>query len=122
MLSLFSRPDGSNWTNAFKYLQNENSIYTGIPIGETVAASSSRFLDVRGITSGKRTLENVLAELFDGKYKNSPGHYANMMNETHNTVSTAVSIDPELDGSLGFQDIYNVQVFGRESTTNSSKN
>ena len=95
------RPDGSDWVNAFDYLD-----YGYSSIGENLASTYISLEDIENVEAGNinNSYEKGLAQKIITQYRMSPGHYENMINSDYTNFSTSVRLTE--DGKL-----FNAQIF-----------
>ena len=101
VMDVFShtRPDGRHFITAFGY--SLPNYY----LGENIA---SNYGQASWVEDTSRTFESYMAELFFNQWKNSKGHYDNMVHEDYVTFATSTA----KSGKMEFK---SVQIFGTKS-------
>lgn len=94
-----TRPDGTEFSTAFKYLNNSGLTHQEDRLGENTAMlpSSNPYL----LTSEKKIAE----ELFK-QWKNSPAHYENMIDDSYKYFSFAVSVGRTTANMEEYSELY----------------
>lgn len=106
LLEGHKRPDGSEWYTAFNYLE-------GTPVfaaGENIAFNGLSYAEYEDLRQTTGALEAAMAELFFNQYKNSPGHYANMMGAGHDGMGVSAMFANHDNNSYRMR-VYNTMVF-----------
>lgn len=103
-----TRPDGTEFRTAFTYLNNGGLKDKEQELGENTAQFSSN--NPYTLTSEKR-----IAETLFNYWKNSPGHYANMISDNYKYFSFAASVGRTSANMEEYSELYpiimGVQVF-----------
>mgnify|MGYP000092800566 CR=1 FL=1 len=103
-----TRPDGTEFRTAFTYLNKGGLKDKEQELGENTAQFSSN--NPYTLTSEKK-----IAETLFNYWKNSPGHYANMISDNYKYFSFAASVDRASSNMEEYSELYpivmGVQVF-----------
>lgn len=102
-----SRPDGSPWYTAFDYLANRPVLV----VGENIAYTEFRNSEIQNLIKTEEALEMELAKKFYNQYANSPGHYQNMIQESHEGMAVSTMFANHNNSS--FIRAYNTMVFSK---------
>ena len=103
-----TRPDGTEFRTAFKYLNNSNFKNQENKLGENIAQFSA--LNQYLLTSEKK-----IAETLFNQWSKSPGHYANMISDNYKYFAFAVSVGRTTENMREYSELYpsviGVQIF-----------